>query len=94
MLNYLVFQKEMFMASPDKIIQDMIVDKNPRLKNEPRTKFLSGIESRDCPFIEGSRRYKSAVLGKEYPLTDEGFTQMQADEAAYWEAQKKPIDQI
>jgi len=44
MLNYLVFQKEMFMASPDKIIQDMIVDKNPRLKNEPRTKFLSGIE--------------------------------------------------
>ncbi len=44
--------------------------------------------------FQATHRYKSSVLGREYPATTEGAEQMRKDEAAYWERQKIPQKKI
>lgn len=40
-------------------------------------------------YFQQTNRYKSSILGREYPVTAEGAKQIREDEAAYWQSHKK-----
>lgn len=47
-----------------------------------------GLHRANEDYSQRTDRYKSGVLGREYPVTPEGARRMREDEAAYWESQK------
>lgn len=49
---------------------------------------VEGLQQANETHFQATNRYKSSVLGREYPATTEGAEQMRNDEAAYWESQK------
>jgi len=78
---------------PDKCIKlpvSKIIDHGIQFKAHDGSyhETSEGLQRTNEAYFQQTHRYKSGVLGREYPATFEGAKQMREDEAAYWESQK------
>jgi len=67
-----------------------IIDKDIQFKANDGSyhSTAEGLQQANEAHFQATHKYKSSVLGKEYPATAEGAEQMRKDEANYWERQK------